>query len=294
MRPGRFGLRMLAPPFGPSDFVGGARGLHDDPLVGRAKCPIEACQRGLNEPGFEDDPYGLAVAIEFPGHSQRLQRRCDTAGLYKIQGYGPDLGLASAMPLPGLLDQSQGRTGSGAIAFHPAFSEFQQKSLGRRDTALASAFADGHNLAEYGLIGRFAITPPRTTRRIATPTFCKARRPWRLAITDAIVLGTVRRFPPGSHLSVPRGQRRLSGSRVQRRISSRSLSVRRWPPRLRRSAACTAQGSSRRCARSLRQPARSGLCAAIPRRRRAVSALSESYEKLNARSEALGSCSASH
>ncbi len=34
-----------------------------------------------------------------------------------------------------------------------------------------------------------------------------------------------------------RGQRRLSGSRVQRRISSRSLSVRRLPPRLRRRAA---------------------------------------------------------
>jgi hypothetical protein len=140
-------------------------------LVGRAKCPIEACQRGLNEPGFEDDPYGLAVAIEFSGHSQRLQRRCDTAGLYKIYGYSADLGLASAMPLPGLLDQSQGRTGSGAIAFHPAFSEFQQKSLGRRDTALAPAFADGHNLAEYGLIGRFAITPPRTTGRITASTF---------------------------------------------------------------------------------------------------------------------------
>jgi septum formation inhibitor MinC len=34
-----------------------------------------------------------------------------------------------------------------------------------------------------------------------------------------------------------RGQRRLSGSRVQRRISLRSVSVRRWPPRLRRRAA---------------------------------------------------------
>jgi hypothetical protein len=46
-------------------------------------------------------------------------------------------------------------------------------------------------LAEYGLIGCFAMTTPRTTGRIATPTFCKAGRPWRFAITDAIVLGIV-------------------------------------------------------------------------------------------------------
>ena len=204
MRPGRFGLRMLAPPFGPSDFVGGARGLHDDPLVGRAKCPIEACQCDLDEPGFEDDPYGrLAVAIEFPGHSQRLHCWCDTAGLHKIQGYGSDLGLTSAMPLPGLPDHSQGCAGSGAIAFHPAFSEFQQKSLCRGDTALASAFADGHRLAEYGLKGRFAMTTPRAAGRIATPTFCKARRSWRLAITDAIIFGIVRRSAPKSHSLVP-------------------------------------------------------------------------------------------
>jgi hypothetical protein len=233
-----FGLWMFTPPFGPPDLMRRAGGLQDGPLIGGTECMRETGQCGLDEPGFEDDPYGLAVAIEFPGHSQRLQRRCDTAGLYKIYGYSAGLGLPSAMPLPGLLDHSQGRTGSGAIAFHPAFSEFQQKSLGRRDTALASTFADGHYLTEHSLIGCFPVTPAGTTGRIATPTFCKARRPWRFAIADstgAIVFGIVRRS--GSQLPVPRAQRRLSGSRVQRRISSRSLSIRRWPPRLRRSAA---------------------------------------------------------
>jgi len=99
--------------------------------------------------------------------------------------------LASALPLSGLLDHSQRRTASGTIAFHPAFSELQPKSLGRRDTALASTFADGYYLTEHSLIGCFPVTPAGTTGRIATPTLCKARRPWRLAITDAIVLGIV-------------------------------------------------------------------------------------------------------
>jgi hypothetical protein len=95
------------------------------------------------------------------------------------------------MPLPGLLDHSQRRTGCGAVAFKPAFCKLQQKGLGGGDTTLSSAFADGHHLTERSLIGCFAITPARTTGRIATPAFCKARRPWRLAITDAIVLGIV-------------------------------------------------------------------------------------------------------
>ena len=146
-----------------------AGGLQDGPLIGGTECMRETGQSGLDEPGFEDDPYGLAVAIEFPGHSQRLQRRCDTAGLYKIYGYSAGLGLPSAMPLPGLLDHSQGRTGCGAIAFKPAFCKLEQKGLGSRDKTLGSVFADRHHLAEYGLIGCFAMTTPRTTGRIAAP-----------------------------------------------------------------------------------------------------------------------------
>ncbi len=57
--------------------------------------------------------------------------------------------------------------------------------------------------------------------------------PWRPAISAATVLAVVRRTASRHHSSVPLGQRRQSGSRVQRRISLRSLSVRRWPPRLR-------------------------------------------------------------
>src|SRR6516165_1654388 len=92
------------------------------------------------------------------------------------------------MPLPGLLDHSQGRTGCGAIAFKPAFCKLEQKGLGSRDKTLGSVFADRHHLAEYGLIGCFAMTTPRTAGRIAALALCKARRPWRLAITDAIIL----------------------------------------------------------------------------------------------------------
>ena len=95
------------------------------------------------------------------------------------------------MPLRGLLDHNQRRTRSGAIAFEPAFCKLEQKGFGSGDTTLASIFADRHHLAEYGLIGCFAMTTPGTTGRIATPTLCKARRPWRFAITDAIVLGIV-------------------------------------------------------------------------------------------------------
>ena len=72
---------MLAPPFGPFDLVRRASGLHNDPLIGGTECLRKTSQRGLDEPGFADDPYGLAVGIEFPGHSQRLHRWCDAAGL---------------------------------------------------------------------------------------------------------------------------------------------------------------------------------------------------------------------
>ena len=76
---------MFAPPFGPPDLVRRAGDLHDDPLIGGSeRSSLEAAQRGFDEPGFEDDPYGVAVAIEFPGHSQRQHRWCDTARLYKL------------------------------------------------------------------------------------------------------------------------------------------------------------------------------------------------------------------
>ena len=37
---------MLAPPFGPPDFMGSTGGLHDDPLIGGTECLAEASQRG--------------------------------------------------------------------------------------------------------------------------------------------------------------------------------------------------------------------------------------------------------
>jgi hypothetical protein len=51
------------------------------------------------------------------------------------------------LPFSGFLDHGQGCAGCGAVAFKPAFRELEQKRLGRRDTALGSAFSDGHHLA---------------------------------------------------------------------------------------------------------------------------------------------------
>ena len=67
----RISLWMFAPPFGPSDLVRRAGGFHDDPLMGGTERSLEAGQCGFDEPRFEDDPYGLAVGIKFPGHPQR-------------------------------------------------------------------------------------------------------------------------------------------------------------------------------------------------------------------------------
>src|SRR6266403_2040157 len=113
----------------------------------------------------------------------------------------------------------------------------QQKRLGRRDSALGTAFADSHHLPEHGLVGCFPMTPARTTGWITALTFRKVRRSWWPAISAAIVIIIVGWAALRDHSLIPRGQRRLSGSRVQRPISSRSLSVKRWPPRLRWRAA---------------------------------------------------------
>jgi len=79
----------------------------------------------LDDPWFEGGPRGFAVRIEFPGHSQRFERRCDAPGRHTHQHDGADPRLARALPFPGLLDHSQGFTGCGAVAFKPAFCELK-------------------------------------------------------------------------------------------------------------------------------------------------------------------------
>ena len=126
---------MLAPPFGPPDLVRRAGSLHDSPLIGGTECLGEAGQRGLDEPRFEDDPYGrLAVAIEFPGHSQRLHRRCDTAGLCLARGgaadrrfevLGADLGRAFALSHD--MGERRAETVGDSIALHTIASIAQHK-----------------------------------------------------------------------------------------------------------------------------------------------------------------------
>jgi hypothetical protein len=138
-----FGLRMFAPPCWPSDLVRGARGLHDDLLIGGIKWLRETGQCGLDEPRFQDDPRGLAVRIEYPGHSQRLQCRCDAAGSYAF----PDdvQGADHNLPEPGFLDYGKRCTGCGSVAFDPALRELEQKRLGRGDTARGPTLSDGHH-----------------------------------------------------------------------------------------------------------------------------------------------------
>src|SRR5262245_10519990 len=179
---------MFGPPFGPPDFVRSASGLHDDPLISWTECVRKTSQRGLDKPRFEGHPRGLAVRIELLGHSQRLKRRCDASGAHNFPGNDADLWRSSALALPGFLDHSQGVTSRGIVAFECAFCELKEKGLGRRDTALGSAFADFHHLAKNGLMGRFATTPSRTTGRIAALALCKARRLRRVAISNAALL----------------------------------------------------------------------------------------------------------
>jgi len=44
------GLRIFAPPFGPSNFMGHTGGRNDSALFGGTKYPTKASQGGLNEP----------------------------------------------------------------------------------------------------------------------------------------------------------------------------------------------------------------------------------------------------
>ena len=182
---------MFAPPLGPPDLARRTSGLHDGPLFSGTKCPTKVYQRGLHKPRFERQSCRLAVGIELSGHSQRLQRRCDTPRRHHFQDDDADPGMVTPLPFPGFLDHSQGCTGCGIVAFKSAFCELEQEGLGRRDTTRDSAFADSHHLTENGLIRRFATTPSGTTGRIAALTLCKARRLWRPAISNTTILNIV-------------------------------------------------------------------------------------------------------
>jgi hypothetical protein len=122
--------------------MGGTSGLDDKALIDGTEWLGEAGQCGLDEPRFEGDPCSLAIGIEFPGHAQRLERRCDASGRHTHEHNGADPRLACASGLPGFLDHSQGCTGCGIVAFQRALRELEKEGLGCRDTALGSAFAD--------------------------------------------------------------------------------------------------------------------------------------------------------
>src|ERR1700726_3864510 len=90
----RFGSGVFAPPIGPADHARCTSGPRDGPLIGGTESPTEASQRGLDQPRIEGNLCRLAVGIEFPGHSLRLQRRCDAAGLHDFPDNGAYSGAA--------------------------------------------------------------------------------------------------------------------------------------------------------------------------------------------------------
>jgi hypothetical protein len=124
------------------------------------------------------------------------------------------------------------------------------------------------------------MAPTRTARWIPAPALCETRGPWRLLISYAARVSVIWGIVLPRHVRVPRGQRRLSGLRVTCFMLCRSLSVSRLRPRLRRSAARTAQGSMSSRDRFQRWSARSGSGPAIPRSTRAASALCGSGEEI--------------
>jgi hypothetical protein len=113
--------------------VRGARGPHDDLLIGGIEWLRQTGQCGLDEPRFEDDPCGFAVRIEHLAHSQRLQCRRDAPGSHAF----PDdvQGTVYTLSVAGFLDDGKGCTGRGSVAFDPALRKLEQKRLSRRDTA---------------------------------------------------------------------------------------------------------------------------------------------------------------
>jgi hypothetical protein len=127
--------------------MGGTSGLYDNALISGTEWLGETGQCGLDEPRFEDHPCSLAIGIEFPRHSQLLDRRCDASGRHTHQHDGADPRLDCTVALPGFLDHSQGCAGCGIVAFQRAFRELEKEGLGCRDTALGSVFADFHYLA---------------------------------------------------------------------------------------------------------------------------------------------------
>jgi len=112
--------------------------LHDDPLISGTESPIEAGQRGLDEPRFESHPCGLAVGIEFPSHSQRHQCICDAPWCHNHADDAADKAVVCAESLLGLLDHGQSCASRGPITFKSAFAEMKQERLGRRDTKTSS------------------------------------------------------------------------------------------------------------------------------------------------------------
>jgi hypothetical protein len=124
-----------------------------------------------------------------------------------------------------------------SVAFKTGFCELKQERLGSRYAARRSAFADRHHLSKTCLVWGFAMAPARTPGGIAALALRKARLSWWPSVSNVMIFAVARRITFQSHLSGSLGQRILSGLRVERLTSTRSLSSRRLPPRLRRNAA---------------------------------------------------------
>src|SRR5690242_19381959 len=120
-------------------------GLHDCPLIVWTEGLRKSGQCSLDEPRFKGHPCGLAVRIEFLGHSQRLQGACDASGRHNYQDDAQ--GTTWALLFFGLFEYLKGCTRCSAVAFDRPFDELEQKGLGRRDAPFGSAFSDSYHLA---------------------------------------------------------------------------------------------------------------------------------------------------
>src|SRR5262249_44941683 len=171
-------------------------------------------------------------------------------------------------------DRIDCRPSGGTIAIKAALGELQYECLGRGDASLATVFPNDHLLSKHGLIGQLAASAARTALGVAALALAKTR----VAGVDCgsrYFLAWSRRLRASYRLL---GQRRVSGARVQRSISPISFMVSALLPRRRRSAACTAQGSSSIASGSY--SSRLLLGAAMPRRHMAASAFLGSGEIL--------------
>src|SRR5258705_5265193 len=84
----RSASRLNDPPVGPPDLARcSGRLQHDRLLVGGQSLFPKARQGGLYNPGLEQNPRCLPIAIEFGAHAEALDRGADASRVYDGNNY---------------------------------------------------------------------------------------------------------------------------------------------------------------------------------------------------------------